>query len=156
MSLGLVAIFAYYAFTLATERMARSGVAPPELLCRFCRVLSSWLGVPYEMRPTGAYAESPQGIRQTRVTVRKERGVTRAKHAPRIGAAVRAGLKPAPTRPYGTFYQLAARRGRPESEMLLANVPRFCKSLNVGSDTIWPKTKGRPASTIGSQVNPDS
>lgn len=31
-SLGLVAIFAYYAFTLATERMARSGVAPPELV----------------------------------------------------------------------------------------------------------------------------
>lgn len=31
-SLGLVAIFVYYAFTLATERMARSGVAPPELV----------------------------------------------------------------------------------------------------------------------------
>jgi lipopolysaccharide export LptBFGC system permease protein LptF len=30
-SLGLVMIFIYYAFTLATERMARSGLAPPEL-----------------------------------------------------------------------------------------------------------------------------
>ncbi|MBI5249476.1 MAG: LptF/LptG family permease [Desulfomonile tiedjei] len=30
-SLGLFAIFIYYALTLATERMARSGVAPPEL-----------------------------------------------------------------------------------------------------------------------------
>ncbi len=30
-SLGLVMIFFYYAFTLATERMARSGLAPPEL-----------------------------------------------------------------------------------------------------------------------------
>ncbi len=34
-SLGLVAIFIYYAFTLATERMARSGVAPPELVMPF-------------------------------------------------------------------------------------------------------------------------
>jgi lipopolysaccharide export system permease protein len=31
-SLGLAVIFVYYAFTLATERMARSGVAPPELV----------------------------------------------------------------------------------------------------------------------------
>jgi lipopolysaccharide export system permease protein len=31
-SMGLVALFAYYAFTLATERMARSGMAPPELM----------------------------------------------------------------------------------------------------------------------------
>jgi lipopolysaccharide export system permease protein len=30
-SLGLVMIFIYYAFTLATERVARSGLAPPEL-----------------------------------------------------------------------------------------------------------------------------
>jgi lipopolysaccharide export system permease protein len=30
-SLGLVMIFVYYAFTLATERVARSGLAPPEL-----------------------------------------------------------------------------------------------------------------------------
>ncbi len=30
--LGLVMIFIYYAFTLATERMARSGLAPPELV----------------------------------------------------------------------------------------------------------------------------
>jgi len=31
-SVGLVVIFAYYAFTLATERMARSGLAAPELV----------------------------------------------------------------------------------------------------------------------------
>jgi lipopolysaccharide export system permease protein len=31
-SVGFVMIFAYYAFTLATERMARSGLAPPELV----------------------------------------------------------------------------------------------------------------------------
>ncbi len=31
-SLGLVAIFAYYASTLATERMARSGIFPPEII----------------------------------------------------------------------------------------------------------------------------
>jgi lipopolysaccharide export system permease protein len=31
-SLGLVMIFVYYAFTLATERVARSGLAPPELV----------------------------------------------------------------------------------------------------------------------------
>lgn len=31
-SVGFVVIFAYYAFTLATERMARSGLAPPELV----------------------------------------------------------------------------------------------------------------------------
>lgn len=31
-ALGLVAMFAYYAFTLATERASRSGVAPPELM----------------------------------------------------------------------------------------------------------------------------
>jgi lipopolysaccharide export system permease protein len=31
-SAGLAVIFAYYAFTLATERMARSGLAPPELV----------------------------------------------------------------------------------------------------------------------------
>ena len=31
-SVGLAVIFAYYAFTLATERMARSGLAPPELV----------------------------------------------------------------------------------------------------------------------------
>ncbi|MGB6067469.1 MAG: LptF/LptG family permease [Desulfomonilaceae bacterium] len=30
--LGLVMIFIYYAFTLATERMARSGLAPPEFV----------------------------------------------------------------------------------------------------------------------------
>jgi lipopolysaccharide export LptBFGC system permease protein LptF len=29
-SVGLVAIFAYYAFSLAAERAARSGLAPPE------------------------------------------------------------------------------------------------------------------------------
>jgi len=31
-SIGLVAVFAYYAFTLATERMARSDLAPPEIV----------------------------------------------------------------------------------------------------------------------------
>lgn len=31
-AVGLVAIFAYYAVTLAAERMARSGLAPPELV----------------------------------------------------------------------------------------------------------------------------
>jgi lipopolysaccharide export system permease protein len=31
-SVGLVVAFAYYAFTLAAERMARSGLAPPELV----------------------------------------------------------------------------------------------------------------------------
>jgi lipopolysaccharide export system permease protein len=31
-SLGLIAIFAYYTVTLATERAARSGLAPPELV----------------------------------------------------------------------------------------------------------------------------
>jgi len=31
-TVGLVAIFAYYAFSLATERAARSGLAPPELV----------------------------------------------------------------------------------------------------------------------------
>ncbi len=31
-SVGLVMIFIYYAFTLATERVARSGLAPPELV----------------------------------------------------------------------------------------------------------------------------
>ncbi len=30
-TVGLVVAFAYYAFTLAAERMARSAVAPPEL-----------------------------------------------------------------------------------------------------------------------------
>lgn len=30
-TMGLAAIFIYYAFTLATERMARSGLAPPEI-----------------------------------------------------------------------------------------------------------------------------
>jgi len=31
-SLGLIMIFIYYAFTLTTERVARSGLAPPELV----------------------------------------------------------------------------------------------------------------------------
>lgn len=31
-SIGLVAVFAYYAFTLATERVARSDLAPPEIV----------------------------------------------------------------------------------------------------------------------------
>lgn len=31
-SIGLVAVFVYYAFTLATERMARSDLAPPEIV----------------------------------------------------------------------------------------------------------------------------
>ena len=50
MSLGLVAIFIYYAFTLATERMARSGVAPPELVMPLSLPRASLVGSAYLMR----------------------------------------------------------------------------------------------------------
>jgi lipopolysaccharide export system permease protein len=38
-SMGLVALFLYYALTLATEKMARSGMAPPELILALAPVL---------------------------------------------------------------------------------------------------------------------
>lgn len=43
-SVGLVGLFVYYAFTLATERMARSGMAPPELMLPLAPVVFSIAG----------------------------------------------------------------------------------------------------------------
>lgn len=43
-SMGLVALFVYYATTLATEKMARSDMAPPELLLAFAPVMFSVMG----------------------------------------------------------------------------------------------------------------